>query len=83
MPKAAEDNDPILGYYCTCKAGARTLGCCAHVASVLWFLGWARHQQNIKYPSRALLNYILDAGNRNADNPELEIEENIIVDVQD
>lgn len=32
------DREPIVGYYCTCQSGARTLGTCAHVASVLWFL---------------------------------------------
>lgn len=37
------DHPPILGYYCTCKCGARSLGSCAHVASVIWFLGYARH----------------------------------------
>jgi hypothetical protein len=26
--------DSICGYYCTCPSGARTLGCCSHVASV-------------------------------------------------
>ena len=30
-------------YYCTCKAGARTAVSCAHVASILWYLGYARH----------------------------------------
>ncbi|XP_025264350.1 uncharacterized protein LOC112637886 [Camponotus floridanus] len=40
----------IQGYYCTCKSGARTLGTCAHIASVLWYVGYAQHQQNIKYP---------------------------------
>lgn len=61
-----EDNpdDPIVGYYCTCKSGARTLGSCAHIASVLWFLGYARHEQNIRYPSMSLFNRISDAGNR-------------------
>ena len=44
------EDDPILGYYCTCKAGARTLGTCSHVASILWYLGYARHENNIKYP---------------------------------
>nr|XP_023015040.1 TLD domain-containing protein 1 [Leptinotarsa decemlineata] len=34
-----EPNEPILGYYCTCKTGSRTLGICAHVPSVLWYLG--------------------------------------------
>jgi hypothetical protein len=26
--------DSIEGYYCTCQSGARTLGCCSHVAAV-------------------------------------------------
>lgn len=58
------DNEPILGYYCTCKTGARTLGTCAHIASTLWFLGYARHQPNIKYPSTAILENIADVGER-------------------
>lgn len=58
------DDEPILGYYCTCKSGSRTLGTCAHVASVLWYLSYARHQPNVKYPSTALLENITDAGNR-------------------
>lgn len=62
-PENIEDS-PIMGYYCTCKAGARTLGTCAHVASILWFLGYARHQANIKYPSARLLECIEGAENR-------------------
>ncbi|XP_063373452.1 uncharacterized protein LOC134661345 [Cydia amplana] len=59
------EEEPILAYYCKCKTGARTIGCCAHVASVVWYLGYARHQENVKYPSTALLNHILDCANRN------------------
>lgn len=58
------DDEPIIGYYCMCKTGARTLGTCAHIASVLWFLGYARHQPNIKYPSEALLASIADVSER-------------------
>lgn len=54
----------ISRYYCTCRSGARTLGCYAHIASVLWFLGYARHQPRVKYPNAILLNYITDAGHR-------------------
>lgn len=54
---------PILGYYCTCKAGARTLGTCAHLASVLWYLGFARHEDNVRYPSMRLLQSVLNARN--------------------
>lgn len=58
------DDSPISGYNCTCKSGARTLGTCRHVASVLWYLGYARYENNIKYPPTMLLDNILDAGNR-------------------
>lgn len=58
------EDPPILGYYCTCRSGARTLGTCAHVASVIWFLGYARNQENITFPSFQLLNCIDDAANR-------------------
>ncbi|MCG7879800.1 MAG: transposase family protein, partial [Candidatus Thiodiazotropha endolucinida] len=34
--------NPIIGWYCGCRSGARTVGCCAHVASVLWYLGYYR-----------------------------------------
>jgi hypothetical protein len=41
------DNSPIKAWYCSCRAGARTVGCCAHIASILWFLGFARHKPEI------------------------------------
>ncbi|KYN28329.1 hypothetical protein ALC57_02254 [Trachymyrmex cornetzi] len=63
-----DNNEPILGYYCTCKTRARILGTCAHITSVLWFLGYARHQPNVKYPSTGLLDNIADAGGRNVRN---------------
>lgn len=58
------NEEAILGYYCTCKMGARTLGTCAHIASALWFLGYARHQPFVKYPSTALLDNIADVPDR-------------------
>ena len=71
-PHGDENNEPITGYYCTCVSGSRTLGSCAHVASVLWFLGYARHQPNTKYPSVTLLNHIKDAANRYNQDEEIE-----------
>ena len=57
--------NPISGYYCTCKSGARTLGSCAHVASFIWYMGYARHHEEVRYPSTALLEIVLDVANRN------------------
>lgn len=33
----------ILAHFCDCKAGARTVGSCAHVICVVWFLSFGRH----------------------------------------
>jgi len=54
--------DPIRGWYYQCKNGARTVGCCAHIASVLWYLGYDRHQVNApRYHSDVYPDYLLDA----------------------
>lgn len=55
------ETDPINGWYCTCKSGARVVGCCAHVASVLWFLGFFRFNREIKLESINLNHIFLDA----------------------
>jgi len=34
----------IEGFCCTCKVGARVVGMCSHLCSVIWFLSYARHQ---------------------------------------
>jgi len=46
--------DAILGYMCRCKNGLRTLGCCAHVASVLFYLGYGKYHGNLKKPASFL-----------------------------
>ena len=45
--KNASD-DPVKAYYCLCPAGKRTSGMCAHVASVIYYLGYYKHFQNQK-----------------------------------
>lgn len=73
----ADAYEHIIGYYCTCLSGARTLGTCAHVASILWYLGYARHQNNIRYPDESLLNTTLDTRNEQEDLAQ----ENIAIEV--
>lgn len=36
----------IEGWYCTCKNGARTVGCCAHIASAIYYLSYYRYQEH-------------------------------------
>lgn len=33
----------IKGYYCDCKNGSRTAGCCSHIMCLMWFLGYGQH----------------------------------------
>ncbi|CAF3713984.1 unnamed protein product [Rotaria socialis] len=52
----------ILGWYCTCRAGARIVGCCAHCASIIWYLSFARHEPDqLKQESSSFLNSLVDA----------------------
>ena len=38
------DGKTVTGWYCQCPIGTRIVGCCSHIASVIWFLAYARHQ---------------------------------------
>ena len=41
--KHSLSGEPIIAWYCTCTAGAMTLGSCSHVVSMVWYLSYARH----------------------------------------
>lgn len=46
-----KDNETGLNaiehYYCSCKSGKRTVGCCAHILVIIWYLGYARYEDYI------------------------------------
>ena len=33
----------LLGWTCSCMVGKRTVGCCSHIATTIYFLAYARH----------------------------------------
>ena len=53
----------IESWYCKCRAGARVVGVCSHVASMLWFLGWGRHSNQESFGVKNWGTYIDDAAN--------------------
>ena len=59
-----EVSEQIVAWFCQCKAGQRTVGCCAHVASVIWYLGHARHQEQQKPLHTRACNNIMNAAHR-------------------
>lgn len=54
----------LRGIIVHARKGARTLGTCTHVASVIWFLGFARYEDAVKYPTNTLFKHILDAAEK-------------------
>lgn len=49
----------IVEYCCNCLVGRRTIGCCAHVMTLVWYLGWARYQDNISAPAAFLDDVVI------------------------
>ncbi|WAR19621.1 hypothetical protein MAR_001459 [Mya arenaria] len=56
------DHRNVTAWYCLCKVGARVVGTCSHVASVIWYLGVGRHE-NVVWPTD-FSSYIKDAATR-------------------
>ena len=51
----------VQAWYCVCRAGARVVGMCAHVAAILWYIGNARHSGSDKFGVRNWGQSIADA----------------------
>ncbi len=48
--------DSIVGYYCNCNSGSRTVGTCSHIMTVIWWLSFA-HSQTFHLPNLALSQF--------------------------
>jgi len=53
-----DEEEPIKGWFCTCSAGARNVGCCAHVTSLIWHLGVYRGEINPDDHQLAASNFL-------------------------
>lgn len=55
------DASAVNVWYCKCKSGARVVGVCAHIASILWYLEYARHNPDIRFDGKHWGTYLEDA----------------------
>ncbi|CAF4576898.1 unnamed protein product [Rotaria sp. Silwood2] len=52
----------ITGWYCKCPNGSRVVGCCAHIASVMYYLAFARYSpQHLQPRSSKYYTSLTDA----------------------
>lgn len=56
---AQNGREGIDGYYCSCIHGRRTVGCCAHIASIIFYLAWARHEENVNLATASFLDDVI------------------------
>lgn len=49
----------ILRYCCDCANGKRTVGCCAHVAAIIYYLSNGRYEERILRPAEILTKTFL------------------------
>ena len=52
----------ILEHVCDCANGNRTVGCCSHIAAIIYYLSHARYLSKIIKPAE-ILNKILQETN--------------------
>ncbi|XP_061191748.1 uncharacterized protein LOC133199988 [Saccostrea echinata] len=50
----------VEAWYCTCRAGARVVGMCSHIAAIIWYLAKGRHEGRT-YGVRDWSEHVLDA----------------------
>jgi hypothetical protein len=56
--------ETVWGYCCSCPNGLRTVGCCSHIATVLWFLGLGQYLPKILIPASFLDDCVESVGQK-------------------
>jgi len=69
MDKTKTGRDSVTEYYCTCESGARTVGCCSHIMTIVWFLGYGQyHVISIHNPDICNISIITINKEQNQEN---------------
>lgn len=55
VDKSKTGRETISEYFCTCETGSRTVGCCSHIMTVIWYLGYAQYNE-IHIPNPNITN---------------------------
>ena len=61
LDKTKTGLDAIIGHTCGCKIGERVVGCCSHVAMILWYFGFAQHKSSVRLFASFLNDYFINS----------------------
>lgn len=62
----------VDAWYCQCRAGARVVGTCSHVAAIAWYLGHGRYQDGSSFGVRDWGEHLADAALLPVDSSDSE-----------
>lgn len=70
----------ITAWYCRCKTGARVVGVCAHIAAILWYLGYGRfmYSADERVGVRDWSSFVEDAANVPEEIDQSDSDESIV-----
>ena len=51
-------NEKDINWRCSCKNGKRTVGCCSHCTSVIYFLSCGKYEKELRKPGERLNNIL-------------------------
>jgi len=43
IDKSKSEAECVAEYYCSCESGSRIFGCCSHVMTIIWYLGYGQY----------------------------------------
>ena len=72
LDSSQNNEDQIKAYCCQCRVGLRSFCCSAHVMAILWFLGLARHLDEIPEPAGNLNKFFLELSHSDSDSTDTE-----------
>lgn len=55
-----EGINAIIGHTCQCKVGLRMVGCCSHIATLIWYFAYGKFLPEIQIPAQHLDSYFND-----------------------
>lgn len=69
VDKSKTERDSIVEYFCTCETGSRTVGCCSHVMTIIWYLGHGQYNE-IHVPNPGIINISITIPKVRSEEPD-------------
>ena len=66
----------ISGWKCSCPVGGRKVGCCSHIACIIFYLTFGKYEDILEKPGYSLNGILLKMGFSSDENEDSENDNN-------